>query len=258
MYRILFNRLLISIGFVIFLGLTACGGGEETTVTPPPNMNPPSSLPQLTVQDTSGLENAGELTFVVSLSAPGTDTVTVDYETLDGSATHTTDYQENEGELSFAPGETSQTIHVTIINDAQPEAGESLHLVLSDPENASLGDDTGVGTILDDDAMEQATSFDPNWGTAGVFTQAETCRNCHRASSDQDPATPAVMRYPLQDNGEDISPTTQWRHSIMAHAFDDPYFQAKVQEETHIFPALAGFIEDKCLTCHSPMGRTNA
>jgi hypothetical protein len=66
------------------------------------------------------------------------------------------------------------------------------------------------------------------------------------------------MRYPLQDTGEDISPSTQWRHSMMAHAFDDPYYQAKVQEETHIFPELAGFIEDKCLTCHSPMGRTNA
>ncbi|MDX1824601.1 MAG: hypothetical protein R3354_07770, partial [Thiohalomonadales bacterium] len=134
-----------------------------------------------------------------------------------------------------------------------------LHLVLTDPQNATLGDDTGVGTILDDDgAMEQATDFNPDWDTAGVFSAASTCTNCHRASTDQDLTIPTVMRSPLQDNGEDISPTTQWRHSIMAHSFDDPYFQAKVQEETDIFPHLAGFIEDKCLTCHSPMGRTNA
>ena len=254
----MFHRLVINIGFVVFLGLTACGGGDESPATTPPTPTLPPSLPQLTVQDTSELESAGELTFIVNLSAASADTVTVNYETLDGSATHTTDYQEKEGELSFAPGETSLPVHVSITNDSEPEASESLHLVLSDPQHASLGDDTGVGTILDDDAMEQATDFDPRWGIAGVFTQAETCRTCHRASGDQDPTIPAVMRYPLEDDGEDISPTTQWRHSMMAHAFDDPYFQAKVQEETHLFPELAGFIEDKCLTCHSPMGRTNA
>jgi len=182
----------------------------------------------------------------------------VDYTTLEGSATQATDYQTIQGELSFVPGETSQTIQVSISNDIEQEPSESLHLVLSNPQNATLGDDTGVGTILDDDAMEQATNFDPNWGTEGVFADAETCRDCHRASSDQDASIPAVMRFPLEDNGEDISPATQWQHSMMAHAFDDPYYQAKVQEETHIFPELAGFIEDKCLTCHSPMAHTNA
>ena len=258
--QVLIRRFALSFGFIVIFGLTACGGSEETPTTTPPANTTPSlpTLPEVSVQDTSGLENSGELSFVVSLSAPSTDTVTVAYETLDGSATQATDYQATTGEVTFTPGETSQTISVIIINDGEPEASESLHLVLSNPQNASLGDETGVGTILDDDAMEQASDFDPNWSNAGVFSAAETCTTCHRASSDQDPNIPTVMRYPLQDNGEDISPTTQWRHSIMAHAFDDPYFQAKVQEETDIFPHLAGFIEDKCLTCHSPMGRTNA
>ena len=103
-----------------------------------------------------------------------------------------------------------------------------------------------------------AAPFDPNWGTVGVFTQAETCAECHRASGDQDPGIPAVMRYPLQDDGEDISPSYQWRHSMMAHAFDDPYYQAAVEDEVSAFPALAGFIEDTCLTCHTPMAHTNA
>jgi len=260
MIRILFRRFAVSAGFILIFSLSACGGGEETPTTAPPANTTPSlpTLPEISVQDTSGLENSGELSFVISLSAPSTDTVTVSYETLDGSASQATDYQATAGELSFAPGETSHSIAVTVINDNQPEGSESLHLVLSDPQNASLGDETGVGTILDEDAMEQASNFDPNWGTAGVFSAAATCTNCHRASSDQDPNSPAVMRYPLQDNGEDISPATQWRHSMMAHAFDDPYYQAKVQEETRLFPELAGFIEDKCLTCHSPMGRTNA
>ena len=268
MIRIFLRCFAVSTGFILIFSLTACGGGEEALTTAPPATTPPppgttppppsAGLPEITVQDTSGLENSGELSFVISLSAPSADTVNVAYETLDGTATQTTDYQATSGEVTFTPGETSKTIAVSIINDNAAETSESLHLVLTDPQNASLGDDTGVGTILDDDGIEQASDFNPDWGTAGVFSAATTCTNCHSASTDQDPNIPAVMRYPLQDNGEDISPTAQWRHSIMAHAFDDPYFQAKVQEETDIFPHLAGFIEDKCLTCHSPMGRTNA
>jgi len=103
-----------------------------------------------------------------------------------------------------------------------------------------------------------ASEFNPAWGIVGVFTEARTCASCHRASIDNDPAIPAVMRYPLVDSGEDVSPSAQWAHSMMAHAFDDPYYQAKVADETAVFPAIAGLIEDKCLTCHAPMGRTHA
>jgi len=116
MIRILLRRFAVSLGFILIFGLTACGGGEEApTISPPANTTPSLPiLPEISVQDTSGLENSGELSFVVSLSAPSTDTVTVAYETLDGSATQTTDYQAATGELTFTPGETSQTILVSI------------------------------------------------------------------------------------------------------------------------------------------------
>jgi hypothetical protein len=100
--------------------------------------------------------------------------------------------------------------------------------------------------------------YNPVWGTVGVFTDAETCSGCHRASSDQDPAIAAVMRFPLQDSGDDISPGNQWRHSMMGQSFSDPYFRAAVEDEVSAFPALAGEVEDKCLTCHSPMAHTHA
>ena len=103
-----------------------------------------------------------------------------------------------------------------------------------------------------------AAAFNPDWGSVGVFSAATACSDCHRASADQDPSLPAVMRDPLQDNGADISPYTQWRHSVMAHALDDPYYRATVEDEATVLPALAGFIEDKCLTCHAPMAHTNA
>jgi len=119
MIRILFRRFAVSAGFILIFSLSACGGGEETPTTAPPANTTPSlpTLPEISVQDTSGLENSGELSFVISLSAPSTDTVTVSYETLDGSASQATDYQATAGELSFAPGETSHSIAVTVINE---------------------------------------------------------------------------------------------------------------------------------------------
>ena len=83
-----------------------------------------------------------------------------------------------------------------------------------------------------------AAPYNPDWGSVGVLTDAQTCAGCHRATPIGE--VPSVMRFP-DAQGEDISPPYQWRHSMMAHAFDDPYFQAKVQEETDIFPHLAGF-----------------
>ena len=104
----------------------------------------------------------------------------------------------------------------------------------------------------------QAVPFDPDWGTLGVFSAASNCARCHRASTDQDSNISPVMRYPASDTGADVSPSTQWQHSVMAHALDDPYYRAAVEDEAAVLPALAGFIEDKCLTCHAPMARTHA
>ncbi|AKS41830.1 hypothetical protein [Wenzhouxiangella marina] len=94
------------------------------------------------------------------------------------------------------------------------------------------------------------SNFDPDWGYVGAFASALECGSCHEAT----PNVPTVMFH----DGVDVSPFTGWRHTMMANAFADPYFQAKLTSETATVPSLAGFIEDKCLTCHAPMGRTNA
>lgn len=96
----------------------------------------------------------------------------------------------------------------------------------------------------------QETPFSPTWGHLGAFAGALECAACHKAT----PNVPDVMWY----EGKDVSPFTDWRHTMMANAFADPYFQAKMLSETDVLPHLAGVIEDKCLTCHAPMGRTHA
>lgn len=104
-------------------------------------------------------------------------------------------------------------------------------------------------TPTDPVTLFQEPPFSPDWGHSGAFAGAQTCAPCHRASA----AVPGVMEF----EGRDVSPFSGWRHSLMAQGFADPYFQAKLIHETETLPHLAGLIEDKCLTCHTPMGRTH-
>jgi hypothetical protein len=103
-----------------------------------------------------------------------------------------------------------------------------------------------------------------HWSPTGVFLAAADCGQCHTASQPGD--SPAVLRAPdaqISENqpspqGDDISPFADWKSTVMANAFTDPYFRANMMHEAETFPHLAGFIEDKCLTCHSPMATTHA
>lgn len=56
--------------------------------------------------------------------------------------------------------------------------------------------------------------------------------------------------------GGNLSITEDWRGTMMAHAFEDPLWRAVMAAEVEARPALKGFIEDKCQTCHAPMART--
>jgi sugar lactone lactonase YvrE len=91
-------------------------------------------------------------TFTVSLSSASTQAVTVNYVTANGTATSGEDYTPASGVLTFAPGQTSRTIFVQTVNDTAIETDQRFDVVLSTPTGAVLtADDTGVGTIIDND-----------------------------------------------------------------------------------------------------------
>ena len=96
------------------------------------------------------------LSFTVSLSAPTARQVTVRYRDAGtGTATPGADYDAvTSGTVVFAPGDTAQTMEVTVRGDALDEPAETIVLTLANPFNADLprGSATGVGTIVDDDA----------------------------------------------------------------------------------------------------------
>ena len=87
--------------------------------------------------------------------------------------------------------------------------------------------------------------------TSTLFSGSGNCALCHQPGL---PNTAAL----LDPDGQDISPVSLWRSSIMANAAKDPFWQAKVTAEVAAHPFLQAVIEDKCTTCHAPLGRTEA
>src|SRR6185503_16161968 len=136
-------------------------------------------LPTLAIDDVTVTEAPPGTTnavFTVSLSPASAQTVTVNYATADGTAAAGSDYVSTNGVLSFAPGVTTRTLSVPVIGDMENEPAETFFVNLSAPANATLGDNQGVGTILNGASVPAVTISDVtvtegNSGSASaVFT----------------------------------------------------------------------------------------
>ncbi|MDH5622487.1 MAG: hypothetical protein OEY74_10430, partial [Gammaproteobacteria bacterium] len=119
-------------------------------------------LVAVTVGDVAELEgDAGSVPFVVSVSidqAHPTESVTVDLQTNDISATAPSDYESSSVQLSFAPGTLalSQSVSIDVYGDTEIEADEQFELALiGTSANAMAIDAVGVATILNDDLPPQ-------------------------------------------------------------------------------------------------------
>ena len=104
----------------------------------------------LVTEGNGGTVNA---TFSVSLSWASSQTVTVQYVTADGTATAGSDYQSKVGPLTFNPGDTNKTITVEVTGDTLNEPNETFFVNLSAATNATIADNQGIGTILNDDGV---------------------------------------------------------------------------------------------------------
>ena len=91
--------------------------------------------------------------FAVTLSSPVGQTVEVDFATVDGTAISGSDYVSTSGTLTFATGTASQTVFVASTDDSSYELDETYLVMLTNALDATIADDTGVGTIIDDDPM---------------------------------------------------------------------------------------------------------
>ncbi|NYG34495.1 type I secretion C-terminal target domain-containing protein [Sphaerotilus montanus] len=124
---------------------------DDGTGTVPPGVTPTDDRPRATVNDVIVNEGAGTATFTVTLAGTATTPITLGFATSDGTAKAGLDYSATTGTLTFAPGETSKSITVPILNDTVYEGSETFDVTLNNPSsNVVLGDPLGLGTIKDD------------------------------------------------------------------------------------------------------------
>lgn len=99
----------------------------------------------------------------VSLSEPAASAVTVDYAATGGNATRGMDYNLTDGTLTFAPGEQTADISLTVIDDSLEESDETVVFELSNAAGAKFGANTQhTYTILDDDTGAEPPNVDLN------------------------------------------------------------------------------------------------
>jgi glucose/arabinose dehydrogenase len=97
-------------------------------------------------------ENGGRVTVTVQRSGSTTNAGSVSYATSNGTATSGADYTATSGTLNFAPGQTSQTFTVQILDDVAGERNETINLTLRNPSGGGLGTQlTATVTIADND-----------------------------------------------------------------------------------------------------------
>jgi len=119
--------------------------GQDVTDAPAPVL----SISETTaIEGNSGTSPAG---FTVTLSRASTESVTVAFATANGTAV-AGDYVGRSGTMTFAPGQTSKTLNVSVRGDTLVEANENFTVKLSNAVGATIGKATGTATIINDDA----------------------------------------------------------------------------------------------------------
>jgi hypothetical protein len=114
--------------------------------------------PGLSADDHSGSESNPTIDIPVELFGSVDHPVTVDYATSDGTALAGKDYDATTGTLTFAPGQTTQSVSVSVRADRKTEANEAFTLTLSNVDGGAASGppvtvvkEDATATILDND-----------------------------------------------------------------------------------------------------------
>ena len=107
----------------------------------------PGRLPTLSIERGTGTEAfSNTVPFMVRLSEPSEEEVTVRFRTVEGTADANIEYfARASADLTFEPGETSKLVEINLQGDPEDERDETVLLELSEARNARL--DGGVSVI---------------------------------------------------------------------------------------------------------------
>nr|WP_246345527.1 Calx-beta domain-containing protein [endosymbiont of Lamellibrachia barhami] len=135
------------------LGTTTTASIDIADDEPPPS---PGTLALSSATESVVENTAGGLTLTVTRTGGADGPVSVDYATADGSALQPGDYTQATGTLDFLDGETSQTILLTLTDDATWEPNEDFTVTLSNVVDATLGAQSSTTVTITDDQVRNA------------------------------------------------------------------------------------------------------
>jgi len=102
-------------------------------------------------------------------------------------------------------------------------------------------------------SKKELASFQMHTGPIGpgqYFLPSSRCAGCHGKDS--------LGWANVDENLVDVNLYDRWSASMMGLSARDPLWRAKVSHEKLVNPAHGLDLEDKCTSCHAPMGHYNA
>jgi hypothetical protein len=143
----------LTAGAVAASALLASAGLPAHAAKPSPSI----SISSVTV--TEGDSGQTQMLFTLQVNRAWNNGMKVDYETLDGSATAGSDYNTEQGTVSFASGKR-QRLSIWANGDTQKENLETFTVKLTNPVGASIKPGGGLGTITNDDQLPDVSVDD--------------------------------------------------------------------------------------------------
>ena len=143
-------------------------------------------MPTVSVSDAEAYEDGTLMIFVVSLSQPSHEEVTVEIGTSSGTATMGTDFGGGSHTMTFPPNRKDpQRVSVWVYDDQLPEPDETFTVTLTNPTGATLGNATATGTIRNDDTGAWLTASDIEDTTATLTIGGHTDGWWYKGSAHQ-------------------------------------------------------------------------
>ncbi|MEZ0271310.1 MAG: retention module-containing protein, partial [Methylophilaceae bacterium] len=131
-------------------------GGEGTSgvvLIPPGTVIPVGGVTAINIPEGTSDGGTHPVTFLITLSAPSTEPITITYHINSGTASNPDDYFDGAvtGTVTIPPGHLGFAVTENIVEDMLPEANETFTITLSNPIGVTLLNDTATVTIIDDD-----------------------------------------------------------------------------------------------------------
>ncbi|GBF55956.1 alkaline phosphatase [Microcystis sp. 0824] len=141
----------------VILTLASGTGYTVGTTTPVTGTITNDDFPQLSINNITvveGLDNNAILT--VTVDNPNPQPITFNYTTAPINATANVDYTSKTGTITIAANTSTATISIPILNDNLNEADEAFTVTLSNPVNATINPEGGIGEVIITDTWQSS------------------------------------------------------------------------------------------------------